>query len=232
MKATGQARESAFTLIEILAVATIAVILMALLVPVTISMFGSKDRAVCASNLRQIGALVASYAAENQGELPPSGANGLFSFVGQINPELTWQTTKSSLFSCPADKTGGKCSYSIVENSSASPGTYKRFSGNPGEPYLHGQYRLPVFPRPSKTFLIVEAPNKTRTYLFSGNSSIVTPKAQFDTGGPFLHEKKGANYLFLDGHVAFIETPLDPDKPWPSQKRATYDQWAQGFQAQ
>lgn len=65
-----------------------------------------------------------------------------------------------------------------------------------------------------------------------GNDSIMTPKGQFDIGGIGIHGGKGANYLYLDGHVAFMNTPLALGQSWPSTKLETYEKWDMGYKAQ
>lgn len=60
-----------FTLIELLVVIAILAILAAILFPVAKSMLASGQTGKAVSNLRQIGVLVASYAAENNNRLPP-----------------------------------------------------------------------------------------------------------------------------------------------------------------
>ncbi len=225
---------SAFTLVELLISVGIIILLAALLLTSSSTVVDASRRTGCASNLRQIGTLFATYAADNQGQLPDSGVNGLFSLVGQLMPELTYNSPKHP-FICPSDKTGGKVSYSIVENTAANPAAYVRRArpaGDSSTAYLVGLYRMPAFPHPSKTFLMVEAPNIARTYLMSGNYSIVTPQLQFQTGGTYSHAKKGANYLFLDAHVEYILSPLKSDLGWPSTKTDTYPNWSDGFSAQ
>jgi prepilin-type processing-associated H-X9-DG protein len=234
MKNSEHDNKSAFTLVEVLVSIGIILLLSTLLVTSSSTVIEAGRRAGCASNLRQIGALFATYAADNQGQLPESGANGLYSLVGQLMPELTYNSPKHP-FICPSDKSRGKVSYSIVENTVANPAAYVRRprpSGDTSSAYLVGLYRMPAFPRPSKTFLMVEAPNVARTYLMSGNYSIVTPQLQFQTGGTYVHAKKGANYLFLDGHVEYIPTALKADLAWPSKRTDTYQQWSDGFSAQ
>lgn len=225
----------AFTLVEMLVVFGIVGLLTALLMAALPNVIDAKNRTICSANLRQIGALVANSAAENQGRLPESGKNGLFSFVGEIMPELTVANVSHPLFHCPADKTGGKNSYSIPEGSATAPAAYVRRTRSPGDSssaYLVGLYPMAAFPHPSTTFLMVEVPSNKRTYLFSGNASIASQQVQFQNGGPYAHEKKGANYLFLDGHVEFIPTPLSPDGAWPSSKTEYYERWVDGFNAQ
>lgn len=74
MKAKG------FTLVELLAVIAIITILAALIFVVTGKVIVASQRATCASNMRQIGVAILTYAGENKGKLP-------YSFGGSIGPQ-------------------------------------------------------------------------------------------------------------------------------------------------
>jgi prepilin-type processing-associated H-X9-DG protein/prepilin-type N-terminal cleavage/methylation domain-containing protein len=65
-----RSRLSAFTLVELLAVIAILAILMALLFPALGKMHEKTNTTKCVGNLRQIGALVGIYVADNDGYLP------------------------------------------------------------------------------------------------------------------------------------------------------------------
>jgi prepilin-type N-terminal cleavage/methylation domain-containing protein/prepilin-type processing-associated H-X9-DG protein len=68
-------RQRAFTLVELLVVVTIIVILIALLLP-ALGRARDLGRSVsCASNMRQVGVALFSYAAEFSGFLPPCGSS-------------------------------------------------------------------------------------------------------------------------------------------------------------
>lgn len=70
----------AFTLIELLAVAAIVAVLAALLVPCLADALDLAHRTACASNLRQIGIAIHSYASAHKGSIP---------FGPQAGPVLT-----------------------------------------------------------------------------------------------------------------------------------------------
>jgi prepilin-type N-terminal cleavage/methylation domain-containing protein/prepilin-type processing-associated H-X9-DG protein len=65
-----QQRGSGFTLIELLVVIAIIAVLMAILLPMIQAGIAASRRAACISNLRQIGAGISAYAADNNGQIP------------------------------------------------------------------------------------------------------------------------------------------------------------------
>lgn len=218
-----------FTLIELLVGISIVGVLVAFLIGTLPKLRESVNRATCVSNLRQLGVLTLSYAAENNNQLPRSRENGLFSFVSNILPDIKPSqpnSQMSKLLYCPSDRSGGVATYSITGGYSGdNTGVYLRDSTID---YVQGRFPINAYPRPSQTFLLVAAPNPLRTYTLRGTGSIMNPQQQFDSGGTSIHGGIGANYLYLDGHVSFINTPMSPDKsPLPA-----YDQWRLGYQAQ
>jgi prepilin-type N-terminal cleavage/methylation domain-containing protein/prepilin-type processing-associated H-X9-DG protein len=70
MRAVDHHREYAFTLVELLVVVAIIAILAALLLPALSSARQKGARAVCLSNLHQIGITIHNYAADNEGKIP------------------------------------------------------------------------------------------------------------------------------------------------------------------
>lgn len=133
------------------------------------------------------------------------------------------------LLYCPADKSGGVATYSITAGYSAdNVGVYLRKGAS--DP-VEGRCLLNAFPRPAQTFLLVEAPNVVRSYTLYGTGAIMIPKEQFESGGTGLHGGKGANYLYLDGHVAVLKTPLALGQAWPSTPLETYERWDMGYRA-
>lgn len=219
-----------FTLVELLAVIAIIGVLASLLIVTVPKINESAHRATCASNLRQIGILVLGYAADHKNQLPLSREGGLFSFASNILPDTKLVNQSDNpmgkLFYCPSDDSGGVATYSITGGYSGdNTGVYLRSTTNA---YVEGRFPINAFPRPAQTFLLVEAPNPLRTYTLRGDGSIMIPQQQFDAGGTAIHGEVGAHYLYLDGHVAFMNTPMSPDKA----RQPTYDQWQLGYRAQ
>src|SRR2546423_8589432 len=67
---SGPTRRRAFTLVELLVVIAILAILMALLLPALASARAQGRKAVCISNLHQIGIALQAYALDNNGRIP------------------------------------------------------------------------------------------------------------------------------------------------------------------
>lgn len=136
-----------FTLIELLSVICVAAILMALLFPAAGHMIERGNEAKCLSNLRQIGAGLNLYAADNSGNLPPQywythgaspfgltsseGANGLGfllagGYLGGTSTSLVGEA-RSKVLRCPSkpsaaffDLNGNGCSY-VYQNPFPQP---------------------------------------------------------------------------------------------------------------
>lgn len=94
-----------FTLTELLVVISIIGILSALAFPVASSIISSSEKAGCASNLRQIGVLLTSYATDNNDYLPLAWAEGQDSWWEKLTNEGYYTgslgNTKGNIFISP-----------------------------------------------------------------------------------------------------------------------------------
>jgi len=98
---------AAFSLVELLVAIAIVAVLAALLTPVVKAVVSSSRDTRCVSNLRQIGAAIHIYAADNGGKIPPkSVAADRTTWQTKIQPYLNisqpGQLRKS--FTCPSAK--------------------------------------------------------------------------------------------------------------------------------
>ena len=140
-----------FTLIELLVTIAILSLLAALLAPLFAQGLDSARRAACLSNLRQIYAGYALYAADHQGRVPPkfevkkmrlSGADTtegrvLNTHVYGIQTVLAAYVNGGEVFRCPADSGDAKnseplwkqcgCSYEVKGVLEKERGTLKEF---------------------------------------------------------------------------------------------------------
>ncbi len=117
---------SAFTLVELLVVIGVIAVLIGLLMPVLSRARAAANRAVCLSNIRQLGIGVLMYCNDNDGYFPTCarGADGL-SYIESPDDWLHWQHARNlndsaiaryvgrdeklkAVLTCPADSYEGK----------------------------------------------------------------------------------------------------------------------------
>lgn len=80
-------RQTAFTLIELLVVIAIIALLMGILMPALSRVREVAKRAVCSSQVKQVGVAITAYASENENHLPVYNSNN-----SKINPYLLVQS--------------------------------------------------------------------------------------------------------------------------------------------
>lgn len=210
-----------FTLLELLTVLAVISILAALLIPGAKAMTERSKSVKCQNNLRQIGAALISYAADNNQTLPANQA-----WASQDNAWWCWElnpylgvaegTTFNPAYLCPS-----------------SP-----YSDRPGDHSWNMSYayslseaanglRMPAIVRPSNFFLCGDTTQQTGArsaghILQYPQNQIVTPVAfDNDTNGTqwgwvrFRHSQ-AANMLFADGHVEAISRTSAESSDWKS----------------
>lgn len=201
---------SGFTLTQMLAVIAIIAVLAALLIP---SISAARDHALaakCAGNLRQIGAALMAFAADNNGAIPTptdkySGA-----------PRRAWANrlylggyiTSPDVFFCPSffprNNAEADATQRPTYNGSNTPQAYgMRTWVAPGKTmtdteYYRGTLPLSVIATPANFFLIVDSLDLAAYGKPAQNYHVVP-------GNPdqiiHLRHQKMANALFADGHV-------------------------------
>ncbi|MEM1108338.1 MAG: prepilin-type N-terminal cleavage/methylation domain-containing protein [Planctomycetota bacterium] len=109
----------AFTLIELIVVISIISLLMAILLPVLGSARESARQSVCLSNIRQIGIATATYAAENDGRLPPhADIHPTLGLTGPLPPGAP-NSARASMSWCVV-RTAGDADF-VFKNSMLGP---------------------------------------------------------------------------------------------------------------
>lgn len=216
-----------------LVVIAILALLAALIMPAISRSLNSARRAQCSANLRQIGnAFMMFTMSDRQQRLPavldpsvPGYANGLPWFVA-ISPYLEVKEKSarelSQTFRCPVysrlrpelkntsswDQLGYGMNYYMV----GSPSTGWPWGSGGGTAY---RAPLDLIKSPSKTILVADEKSwnwGVHGLNFDGHAYFDEENEEKELRG-FRHGK-GANYLFVDGHVSFME-PADVEPLLP-----------------
>jgi prepilin-type processing-associated H-X9-DG protein/prepilin-type N-terminal cleavage/methylation domain-containing protein len=208
----------AFTLIEILASASIVLILAGLLLPIFKKSQISARSALCTGNLRNLGAAFQLYAVDNNGLLPAMryrsssvGANpnpGQNNWQFEIFPYLDVAGTSMRSVSQKASSQHVFCPEYAREFKTDSAAQGLKCAGYGMAPIATGAYDNRIasaaVAKPASTIL---AGDSDDYHLDIDSQSWKEPKDKnrYGSGDPVRHGPT-ANYLFVDGHIR----PLTP----------------------
>lgn len=207
------ARETAFTLIELLIAIAVIAILGALLMPTLSKIKSSANAAACASNLHQIGVGVTSYVSENDAKIPAIRDLTLNGWFQQIFADSIITTGGQSTTSygatfphgplvkfwiCPGDPTRG--GWKSLGAPNGVPGADPADTAVNAHSYTPNGWVLNVklasISRPSQTILVTDFQwgNAGTRYILPANSP-------WKESIPQHWHNSYVNCLFVDGHV-------------------------------
>jgi prepilin-type processing-associated H-X9-DG protein/prepilin-type N-terminal cleavage/methylation domain-containing protein len=197
-------RESGFTLVELLTVIVIVAVLAALLISATGYAYSEAQTAQCASNLRQWGAALHLYCADNDGYLPRRGQgvqpvtiiNRPTDWFNALPPYLgmaTFQTLVSGSNGVRPPQPGDKSVFVCPAATGTVPGQYFLCYGmnmNLSTWNQTNATKLSQVPDPEFLAFMADSPG--------GYASTVPSSAQYSVQP---RHNGSANVVFLDGHV-------------------------------
>ncbi len=205
-------QQKGFTLIELLVVIAIIAVLISILLPALSSAREQARRIVCQSHLKVINIAFDLYAEDYDDYFPRITAGGGDNWFNKLEPYVAEQgkNYRGKIFQCPSDPRGpnsndyGMNFYTNIW--SWSPFGYlrpqKRHDVRIKSSYLNWQIRSKYAPLcdpvdPSKFIVVVDADNVN---VWGGFQIPPDESYPIDT-----RHINGANYLMLDGHVAWGE---------------------------
>lgn len=186
-------RESGFTLVELLVVIAIAAILSAMMLPSLAQAKLKAKSTQCLSNLKQIGIGCALYELDNHDELPET-SHQHESWIGTLgNYGLT------EIYFCPLDTNAANRVTSYAINDFLTPNPF-------GAPTLDFS-KLMSIPSPSQTLHLAETWGDylgSDHFHFADASSGGYTVLSFQSQVAVTIHLGGANYLYADGHAAYL----------------------------
>ncbi|MDR1283120.1 MAG: prepilin-type N-terminal cleavage/methylation domain-containing protein [Opitutaceae bacterium] len=217
----------AFTLIELLAVIVIIGILAAIIIPTVGKVRRSAQRAVSASNLRQIGSALTLYAIDNRA-YPKWTVQSIHALAGKKGGNVTWTANKRLLNPYLGVQNPDIMPDALpVCHSPADRGDDSRYNTN-GSSYGYANLRLDQVPSASGTLkdfcMMIDSSKAGRGLRPTDIKEPSRQIASYEAGAYYLARygddpaqvpdslywytergKNRFNVVFVDGHVAFQE---------------------------
>lgn len=188
-----RARPAGFTLIELLVVIAIIALLAALLLPAIGAMRERANASKCAGNLRQLGVMIHTYAADHDGRLPFIGSDAAWAagyWFNLISPAYeTWSPKAQPVFLCPCRPT--HLGYGMNETLNRRRPAWPP----PPTPETFKGIKLAAVAKPSQTVMVAD----TEYWMYD------PAKDPYWGAADYLRKRHsgGANFLMVDGTVAW-----------------------------
>jgi len=180
--APGRRNASGFTLIELLVVIGIITLLIGILLPVLGQVRKAAQRAVCLSNLRQVGLGVEIYRFDHHDALPQVLPFPVDPYLPALHDALSsYIDDESKIWQCPDD----------ADNLFEDNGTSYE--------YLLGYYFLFTYTAPEKAAAVGE--------FFEDNPTVAFVVVDAEGWHPWGPDSADRDALFLDGHAEWFALP-------------------------
>lgn len=225
----------AFTLLEMLTVITVALILVALIIPGVFLVLDRIQTATCMSNMRSVGMACFNYRTDHNGWFPPGHPYrpGTVDRPNSLNfKSYLVPTYLPELLVCPAAKKN------LTPYEVQAVKTAKRWFQNQGGSYaintILTQWKLEAFPPPIGWWVTYQASNTpllcemyfggSSTWAMVHQTSVLNGYDENFWGVPGRSHgrtKDALNFMFVDGHIELV-SQNDPRNVPPNQKSWIY----------
>lgn len=223
----GHRSRTGFTLIELLVVISIIALLIAILLPTLSAARESARSITCASNMRQLGIMLHTYATENEDFFPTQNSripgnlywrealerSGIIDNIHRVSSLPSDAIDKSlTAFFCPGDHdtslTNNPVSYGVPRTgpNPNGPGRFRfaafgsGFTTDPDDASLHT--RIDRFLKPTQKLLMMEIDFQNPRSDILNSQTIRSDPTRYRLV-PSIHNE-AANYLMVDGHAESI----------------------------
>ncbi len=192
----------AFTLIELLIVISIIIVIMGLVLPVLSMVRGKAKQAVCMSNMGQMFKCFAQYAIENDGYLPLESNSGTCS--GEVWFKAIDRYITTDILSENQNDISIKEKLSLIKQDPVFKTVSQDEKDNTRTIKMNTQ--LAQGSICNRMIDSIRLPSKT-VLLFDGRNNNTTVASKYDGsyGSVAQRHSRGANILFMDGHVERIK---------------------------